>query len=347
MVADQLTSEWVKWRRRTRLAIVLALPLKNLQKALLVRIAEHLGEGDSAATSRTDERRWCWPSIKTLALACGKSERAIITARQQLESAGLIECAVRYERGTGRQTSNHYRIVWSEVGRLIDLVPMSAWKRPAQPNRAAKTSPPRCNHFTPPVKFQSENFTPGVKPLHPLNGIETQERNSPASDRPTLATAGGRRRGRDLLFGDWFSNEALKTAIRRRDADTLRRAFDELSGAAFAAPALSDAFVLFAAMAFDAYRAAKTSPVGLLATRLGRGEVMRENVTSDGWRWANEVCTTDGPSTPTVAAKAAKCWLCAARGHYEPTCDVCGTKPHGVPVRGVVDESRCNVMGPS
>lgn len=339
MVADQLSTDWIKWRRRTRLDLILLLPLRGAQKTVIMRLADHLGEKEAAATDPKDARRWCWPSVAKLALACGCSDRTVQTALEQLEAAGLIEKAVRFERDTGRQTTNHYRIVWAEVGRLTEVAPMSCWKRPNL-NRPAKTSPSPRSHFTPPVKIQHESFTPPVKPLHPMNGMETQERHSPATDRPTLAVASGRRRGREMFRG-WFESETLRLAIRRRDARTLRRAFDELGDAAkFAAPVPSEAFELFAAMAYDATRAAKTSPVGLLAIRLGRGEVTRESVTAEGLRWAHETIT---PADRPQPLPSTTCWLCAARGHHSPTCDVCGTKPSPLPKRGATREELSHV----
>lgn len=323
---------WKKWRRHVRKTLVLHLPLRGTAKVVLRELCNCLGEDEAAATSQKDPARWCYPGVRTLALAAGKSDRWIQEAIKQLTRMGLIERAERFAKGTGQQEHNHYRILWSAVAAMINASDerywrMKLWKFPARPlAEHAKTSPSPRSHFTGGVKSRRQNFTGGVKSLHPLTGNQPEKPETKPTTtglcliRTERPAGRGRSLERGTLFGDWLKADTLSKAIQRRDADTLKRAFNELGDAVmFSAPVSNeDRLRLFSAMAYDAVKEAKTSPVGLLAVRLTRSELTLESCSQSAWKWAGSVLG-QGKTKPE------ECFLCAQRGFVEPTCSVCGT----------------------
>ena len=74
MVAQQLNTatEWVKWKRRVRVALIHQLPLRGTKKVLLRAICDLLGEKEAATTSAAHPdalRGWkSWQNLMRLRL---------------------------------------------------------------------------------------------------------------------------------------------------------------------------------------------------------------------------------------------------------------------------------------
>ena len=90
----------------SHLMTALAMQVKGLKpaaKIVLYWLADH-------HNAETDE---CFPSIKTLAEECEMSRRSVVNQLDELERLGIISKTER-TRGNGSQTSNSYRLNFSE-----------------------------------------------------------------------------------------------------------------------------------------------------------------------------------------------------------------------------------------
>lgn len=330
MAQDSTATEWRKWRRRVRVALIHALPLRGTAKVLMRAICDCLGEREAGATSPRDPAAWAWPSITWLADACGCSDRSVQKAKASLVAAGLIEIDARFERGSGRQQSDRVRICWPMVGRMAAAAPMCAWSRPDrlsdQPHgvrvsatRAPKVHPPGepgspspRTEFTPPVNLARPKFTPGVNLVHPLNGIYRKETQLPAPLPPP--TAPGVPDGRRRRLWMWLSPDGLRQAVTRREPVLIMRAFLEAVDAG-AITDSDDARQAFFATWHDVTRC--QSPVGVLVSRLNSGEISRANVSDAAWIWAGALSADPVPAGRSTSP----CRIC--HGESRNGCEAC------------------------
>jgi len=104
----------------------------------------------------------CWPSIATLRERTGLSEDTVARALKALAKEGLIVVEQRHLRG--RQASNEYLVLWSEIAAHGETEPdpRSAVPRPAQRDdqtRAARPPDPRSAPPVPLNRFRTEELT--------------------------------------------------------------------------------------------------------------------------------------------------------------------------------------------
>lgn len=159
MAAKSRQDEWKDWKFSVRRQLVHRLRLRGTTKVILVAIMQSLGSN-----------AWCWPSEKWLADFCGRSIRTVQLQITKLLELGLIETSERFERDTGRQQSNFYRIVWRQIGRLTESAPMAAWKRP-------EPLSPRCaarRNCAPPAQVAPQIAPPPRKVIAPRETNEVQ-----------------------------------------------------------------------------------------------------------------------------------------------------------------------------
>ena len=114
-----------------------------------------------------------------------------------------------------------------------------------------------------------------------------------------------------MLFGAWLTETVLRDAIRRREGATLKRAFAELGDAAqWVAPVSeSDKLLVFAAMAMQAVAEARSSPVGLLATRLTRTVLSRASCSTESLEWASALSEA-APTPNSIKFGKSHCRYC-------------------------------------
>ena len=257
-------------------------------------------------------------SLARLCEQSGRSRGTVSAALAGLASMSLIDVRDNFEVLDGRasQTFSTYRIFWSNVTDFVPAAPLqqqtarapqsvSVTRRIGQRTEMGGLSLRRGGS-------QSETLTAPSRPL---------TANTPPTSAPPVS--------RGKVFGTWFNNETLTQAVARVDLKPIQRAFAETALSETQSAGVADDLRAFAATCYDV-RDAK-SPVGVLAYRVRESAITREAVSESAWKWAGKLLGQTPSNQPT---QPADCWLCATRGHHEPTCDVCGTKPHSAPVRG-------------
>lgn len=154
--------------RRLKADIVKRAKLPTTLKAVVVALADYCGE-----------KRFCWPSLKALALRLGHawpSSRSALQKKLRDLAARRLITIEPDRRPDDSQTSNKYRILWGNLKRCCD---------DQTPTAAAKTRRPPASNETPPRVYpDAPPRPPGRPPASARTPLELPKNHQPKTTTP-------------------------------------------------------------------------------------------------------------------------------------------------------------------
>lgn len=140
---------------------------------LLLKMIDDYGRGEDA-----------WPTQETLANACGVEARTIRRALTALENLSLV--IIERKKNRYGTTTNHYRIVWSELDLLRTQGPNPV------PKDSLQGTPPTASHKPTNRTFEGDQADiPGVPTGHLLHTNRTCMSYKPTEAQITSSTLSG------------------------------------------------------------------------------------------------------------------------------------------------------------